>query len=221
MTRTRISFIASTALASIHGAALPALAQAPIAPAPGTEAAVVPAAPLMGPRSSDDLTGSVGFGTGVTSGTNTLIAPTDTLILKYWISDVLAVVPSLGLGITKANVGPTGWNLSPQALVAFVPWKSTSTRLSVGAGLGLSLHKNFYTTAGDPNSDTANAHIGIFIPIQAGVEHFFTRWFSMGIALNTRFFDYSKDGSNYTMKFFNIDSGASTNFLASLMFYTD
>ena len=109
MTRTRISFIASTALASILGAALPALAQAPIAPAPavapGSEAAVMPAAPMMAPRGSDDMTGSVGFGTGVTAGTNTLIAPSDTLILKYWLSDVLAVVPSLTLAVAKASGG--------------------------------------------------------------------------------------------------------------------
>jgi hypothetical protein len=169
------------------------------------------------------MTGSVGFGTGVTAGTNTLIAPSDTLILKYWLSDVLAVVPSLTLAVAKASGGGnTEWNFSPQALVTYVPWKSTSTRLSVGAGLGLSLHKNTSAT------DAANTHIGIAIPIQAGVEHFFTRWFSMGIAMNTNFFNYSKDGSTYTVNFFGVDTSASApatvapiNFLASLMFYTD
>jgi hypothetical protein len=219
MTRTRISFIASTALASILGGAMPALAQAPVAPppavAPAPEAAVMPAAPMMAPRGADDMTGSVGFGTGVVAGTS-FVAPSDSLILKYWLSDVLAVVPSLTLGITKVSGGaPTGWNFSPQALITYVPWKSTSTRLSVGAGLGLSFHKN--TSA----ADAANTHVGVAIPIQAGVEHFFTRWFSMGIALNTQFLNYSKDGSAYTLSFFNIDSPNTTNFLASLMFYTD
>ncbi len=225
MTRTKIYFIASTALASILGAAMPALAQAPIAPAPavapGTEAAVIPAAPLMGPRATDDMTGAVGFGTGVAAGTD-LVKPSELLILKYWLSDVLAVVPSLTLAVAKGSGGgPTAWNFSPQALVAYVPWKSTSTRLSVGAGLGLSFHKNTGT------DDTANTAIGITIPIQAGVEHFFARWFSVGIALNTNFLSYQKSGSTYTLGLFGVDSSKSAptvaplNYLASLMFYTD
>src|SRR5512140_1371369 len=76
MTRTRI--LSTTAIASILGVALPAFAQAPapapmyapapapmMAPAPAPEAASMPAAPMMAPRAADDMTGSVGFGTGV------------------------------------------------------------------------------------------------------------------------------------------------------------
>ena len=35
--------------------------------------------------------------------------------------------------------------------------------------------------------------VNIYVPIQAGVEHFFTRWFSMGIAAQSNLIDYQKD----------------------------
>ena len=63
----------------------------------------------------------------------------------------------------------------------------------------------------------------INVPITAGVEHFFTRWFSMGIAVGENLFSYTHPGggaSNTTS--FVIDTGATGAVLAgSAFFYTD
>jgi hypothetical protein len=194
----------------VLGAAAPALAQAP-APAPE---AMVPAAPMV--KAADDMTGAVGFGVGVAAGAQTLIAPNNVLFAKYWLDDTLAIVPQLTLGITKAKTGGvsgnTGWDFSPQVLALYVPWKATSTRLSVGAGLGLSLYKY------RPGSTSTETHIGFNIPIYAGVEHFFARWFSMSVGMADDFFRYTKDGPDaYTLKV-----GVNTLLFQGLLtFYTD
>ena len=241
MTRTRLSLISSTAVASLLGAALPAFAQAPApapmyAPAPAPMMApapepmpVMPAAPVMAPKAADDMTGSVGFGVGIVAGStgsttaangtttatgNLLIAPdTGNLMLKYWMSDAMAIVPRLTLTMFKTNpgtgAGPTAWQFNPEVLASFVLLKGASTRLTAGVGLGLYLSKNIVST-----TDTT---FGINIPIELGVEHFFTRWFSMGIAVHDQFVSYTKTGDAY-------DFGLSINTLAymgSLFFYTD
>ena len=119
---------------------------------------------------------------------------------------VLVVSPSLVFDITKP-AGPgsmTAWQFSPQAVILFVPFRSTSTRLLVGGGLGIRLQK----------TPPAATQVEFYIPIQAGVEHFFTRWFSMGIAAQFHLIDYRKD----TEFRFSIDT---TQLLGSLFFYTD
>jgi hypothetical protein len=171
----------------------------------------------MGP---DDMSGQVGFGAGVSAGTS-LIVPGAVINIKYWLSDVLAVMPQLQLQLLKAKGFDTSWRFNPSALILYCPWRTTSTRLSVGGGLGLTLEKwgvNPTTGAiGNPPSDTT---IGIRLPIYAGVEHFFTKWFSMGIAVQNDFLYYRKIGSAYTMAF-GIDTLNSTQVLGSLFFYTD
>ena len=221
MTR-RLSLISMTALASLLGAALPAFAQAPApapmyAPPPVMAPAqepmpVMPAAPVMAPKASDDMTGSVGFGTGVVAGTS-LVATNGVVAMKYWMSDAMAIVPRLTLTMSKVNpgtgAGPTAWQFNPEVLASFVLLKGASTRLSAGAGIGINLSKNL-----TPGPDTT---IGINIPIELGVEHFFARWFSMGIAMHDQFISYTKTGDAYTF-------GLSVNTLAymgSLFFYTD
>ncbi len=233
MTRTRIALISTTAIVSILGAALPAFAQAPApapmyapapgpatmmvpAPAPGTEVAVVPVAPVVMARPADDMTGSVGFGVGVGAGaaTTSLITTDNTVAIKYWMSDAMAIVPRLTFSMTKtrvppADAGPMAWQFNPEVLASFVLLKGASTRLAVGAGLGINLSKNIVS-----GTDTT---FGINIPIELGVEHFFTRWFSMGIAMHDQFISYTKTGDAYTF-------GLSVNTLAymgSLFFYTD
>jgi len=195
----------------VLGAAASAFAQTPAVAAPEPMA---PAAPMV--KASDDMTGALGFGVGVAAGAQTLIAPNNTLFAKYWMDDTLAIVPQLTLGINKSKVagvsGNTGWDFSPQVLALYVPWKSTSTRLSVGAGLGISLSKY---KAGNPGPDT---HIGFNIPIYAGVEHFFARWFSMSIGMAEDFFKYTKDGPNA----YSLAVGVNTlTFQGLLTFYTD
>ena len=186
-----------------------AFAQDPGQPPPATSVPP-PMQAMSAPKGSDDMTGSLGFGVGVAAGTS-LIIPGGTVSLKYWLSDVLSVVPALSFNIIKpaAPGSSTTWNFSPSAIVLFVPFRSTSTRFSVGGGLGIDLGKT--PTVAVPNPDT---RVGIFIPVQAGLEHFFTRWFSMGIAAQFHLIDYRKD-DRFSI---SIDT---TQLLGSLFFYTD
>jgi hypothetical protein len=94
------------------------------------------------------------------------------------------------------------------------PLQVPSTRLELGGGLGIALLK------AAPGTDTGFA---IAIPITAGVEHFFTRWFSLGIAVSENFFTYSHPGNGQpNTTTFTIDSGASGTVLGgSLFFCTD
>ncbi len=228
MTRTRLTLLTSTALASILGAALPAFAQAPapapapmyapapapapmMAPAPAPEAAVMPAAPMMAPKAGDDMTGSVGFGTGVVAGTS-LVTTDGTIALKYWLSDAMAIIPRLSLNIDKVKDTDTAWNIAPAVLADFTLLKGASTRLSAGAGLGLQFTKNMAPAT------TPDTYIAIGIPVQLGVEHFFTRWFSMGLGTTFDFLNYVKNGSapwSFDVEVSNI------RYMASLFIYTD
>jgi len=234
MTRTILT--ATTAIASLLGAALPAFAQAPApapmyaptpapmyapAPAPGyapapapapESAAVMPVAPVMAPRAADDMTGSVGFGAGVigTSSSTSLVALDDgTVFMKYWMSDVMSIVPRLSLTMTKIKDVDASWGFSPSVLVNFVLLKGASTRLDAGLGLGLQLAK-------DP-ATSEDTYIGLYIPVQMGVEHFFTRWFSMGIATGFNLISFAKQGDPWQM---NLEV-SNVRYLGSLTIYTD
>jgi hypothetical protein len=232
MTRTRLSLISSTAVASILGAALPAFAQAPApapmyapAPAPAPMYApplvqepmlVIPVAPVMAPRAADDMTGSVGFGTGVLAGTSLVVPDTGVLMLKYWMSDAMAIIPRLDLAIHKQQNVTAGWRFAPSVLADFTLLKGASTRLSAGLGLGLLFAKNQAAPLFAGGDQTAT-QIEIFVPAQIGVEHFFARWFSMGIAANFKFIDFQKQGTPWT---FDVAVN-NVNFLGSMFIYTD
>jgi hypothetical protein len=212
-------FVAGLAFVACFGVAASAFAQAP---APVTADTTTPPSMLPAPRSmgSDDMSGQVGFGAGVSAGTS-LIVPGAVVNIKYWLSDTLAIMPQVALKLYKQNDVDTNWQFSPAVLALHHPWKTTSTRLSVGAGLGLTLQKwNQNPTTGvmgAPPSDTA---IGIRIPIYAGVEHFFTKWFSMGIGVQNDLISYAKMGDSYAISF-GIDTANSTQAIGSLFFYTD
>jgi hypothetical protein len=216
MKRSLLRSFSMTAVATamLLSAAAPALAQEN--PPPTAGSVPPPMQAMAAPKGAEDMTGSIGFGVGVLTraATTTLVTSDSTVALKYWLSDVLAVSPSLAFSVVKPTP-PMGmspatdiqWTFNPQAVVLFVPFRSTTTRFEVGAGLGINLNKN-PTVSPDTN-------VGIFIPIQAGVEHFFARWFSLGIAASTRFFDYEKNNS---VTILNINTAA---YLGQLFFYTD
>ena len=65
----------------------------------------MPAAPVVAPKASDDMTGSVGFGVGVGSGTGTtsLVTTDNTVAIKYWMSDAMALVPRLTFTMAKSK----------------------------------------------------------------------------------------------------------------------
>lgn len=186
----------------------PAFAQE--SPPPGTNVPP-PMQAMSAPKGSEDMTGSLGFGVGVASGMQTLITTVDTVAVRYWLSDVLVVQPSFDFLYNKPSnplpgTGAT-WHFAPAAQVFFVPFRSTATRLEVGGGLGFLVGKQNAAN----NAPTA---VNIFVPIHAGVEHFFTRWFSMGLAAQSNIIEYAKDDHFSS-------SINTTTFVGQLFFYTD
>ena len=185
--------------------------------------AVMPAAPVVAPPAADDMTGSVGFGVGVSAGTSLVVPNTTSVMMKYWMSDAMSLLPRLSLTMEKIkDGGDTAWTFEPAVLANFVLLKGASTRFDAGLGLGLSLAKNTtpqYTGAtgsafvGDPTA----TYIGLFIPVQLGVEHFFTRWFSMGIAAGFNLVGFQKQGDPYQ---FDLEI-SNVRYMGSLFFYTD
>ena len=112
--------------------------------------------------------------------------------------------------MSKTKDVDASWGLAPEILADFTLLKGASTRLDAGIGLGFSVSK-------DPNATPSDAVLQIYIPVQLGVEHFFTRWFSMGIAINERFLDFYKQGTPWT-----IGVGLNTlSYMGSLFIYTD
>jgi hypothetical protein len=168
------------------------------------------------PKAPNDMSGEWGFGLGVEAGANALVKPNATISVKYWISDSVAIMPELMFGVGKKKNIDTNWRVAPGALVLFSPWKSTSTRLNLGAGLRLSIAKG----SADLGPPPPDATIDVMLPIYAGVEHFFTKWFSMGIAVQNDLVSYSKTGSAWTVGG-GFDSSSSTQAVGFLFFYTD
>jgi hypothetical protein len=177
----------------------------------------MPTAPLMPARISDDMTGSVGLGVGVDAGTSLIIPATGNLMLKYWMSDVMALVPRLEFLYSKTKDADARWQLAPQVLASFVLLKGASTRLSAGAGFGFGIGKNLSATPIVAGGDATAAQVQLFVPVELGVEHFFTRWFAMGIAVNEHFIDFKKQGSPWNMTIM----ANSVSYMGSLFFYTD
>ena len=196
--------------------AAPTAPESPISEVP--TAPTLPGAPgpmALAPKSGDDMSGSLGFGIGVAAGAE-LIGTTGVVGIKYWSSDTFALAPSLNFGFTKQKDVDASWQFSPELVLLFAPYKSTSTRFEIGAGLGMGLSKEGATVANPmPNTDT---RVDIYIPIQAGVEHFFTRWFSMGIAAHSKLFEFTQQGDAIQTISMTINS---TNFMGQLFFYTD
>jgi hypothetical protein len=165
------------------------------------------------------MSGQLGIGVGVGSGGagSSLISTKDAEInMKYWLSDTLAVMPQLALTVGTASGNSTAWRFAPAALVLYCPWRTTSTRLGVGGGLGLSFGKAAVASPA-PAPDTT---ITIRLPIYVGVEHFFTKWFSMGIAVQEDFLNYTKTGPVHSFNL-GIDNTTTTQAIGFLFFYTD
>jgi hypothetical protein len=199
-----------------------------MAPAPE---AVMPVSPLVAPKAADDMSGSVGFGVGVVSGTDLVKPDTGNLMMKYWVNDAMALVPRLFIGGTKYKDQDMSWAIAPSVLADFTLLKGASTRFSFGVGLGLLFAKNrtdgtatapatnvedqpgSTPFAGDPTA----TRIGIYVPTALNVEHFFTRWFSMGVGADFNLLDYQKQGDAWRFSF----ELSNVRYLGSLFFYTD
>jgi hypothetical protein len=180
----------------------------------------LPPPAVAAPRAADDMTGSVGFGVGIVAGStgssgadstagSLLIAPdTGNLMMKYWLSDSLAVMPMLSLQIHKVKGNDAAWSISPGAVALFNLLKGASTRFDAGLGLA------FFAGKTPPAADTT---IGIAIPAVLNVEHFFTRWFSMGVGAQMNILRFGKTGEQWQM---DVEL-SNVRYLGSLFFYTD
>jgi hypothetical protein len=174
------------------------------------------------------MSGQLGIGVGVVGGTDLIKTNDAVVMMKYWLSDLLAIVPELQLKMFKAKGVNTDWAISPKAIVLYCPFKTTSTRLSVGGGLALEFAKWGAAAAGAPpdlsparpGAPAPDTYIGISLPIYVGLEHFFAKWFSMGIALQNNFIAYGKQGTPWSISF-GIDNVNSYQAVGSLLFYTD
>lgn len=245
MTRTRSYLLTTTALASIVGAAVPAFAQAPapaqmyapapmyapppapapmVAPAPMQEPMpVMPVAPMMAPRAADDMTGSVGFGVGVIAGANDLVKPdVGNLFMRYFLSDSMSIVPKLTIAMTKQKDQDAAWAVAPEVSALFTLLKGASTRFDAGLGLGLEFGKFMAAPVqihdmGAPSTTIDKVYVAIYVPVTLGVEHYFTRWFAMGIWASSPVLAFGKQGDPWQ---FNVNIN-NTNYLGTLTFFTD
>jgi hypothetical protein len=179
-------------------------------PPPPEMAPMSPLPVATAPRASDDMTGSVGFGIGIGSSSQLLssnFAGTNNQVaLRYWTSDTLALQPAVNFTLAKGEGVDATWGLNPEFVALFVPLRGASTRMLVGGGLGITLNKV-------PMNDTA---FTFYLPVQAGVEHFLARWFSLGLAARSNFFAMAT-GTPWSIAM-NLNSMA---FLGSAFIYTD
>jgi hypothetical protein len=107
----------------------------------------------------------------------------------------------------------TTWSFEPSALAAYTLFKDASTRLSASAELGLALTKNK-----DPASAVnANTHVGLFVPVEIGVEHFLARWLSIGVSARYNFLNFWQQGSRRS---FDLEV-SNTEYQGSVFIYTD
>jgi hypothetical protein len=240
MKQHRGKLVAGLAIAASFGFAAAVQAQPvgapPSAPAPEMTAPMAaPPPPLLPPPpvaapGSDSMAGQLGLGAGVTAGTS-LIVPGGTIMLKYWLSDVLALMPQVQIKIVNQSGDiDTSWAIAPNAMFLYSPWKTTSTRLNIGGGLGLMFAKwGAAAAAGSvfPNlnatptsSPPDDMFIAIALPVHIGVEHFFTRWFSMGLAVQDNLLTYAKQGDAHQLTV-SIDDTRNITGLGFLFFYTD
>lgn len=203
----------------------PAMAPPPMVPAPE---AVMPVAPIVAPKAADDMSGSMGFGVGVIGGTSLVVPDTGNLMMKYWLNDAMALVPRLFITATKSKGQDMAWALAPAVLADITLLKGASTRFSLGIGFGFLFAKNRAATATDPGvenqplqgtlaGDPKATKIAVYIPTTLNVEHFFTRWFSMGVGADFNLLQYQKQGDpwNFAFELSNI------RYMGSMFFYTD
>lgn len=228
-------FVSATAAAQGASVTYPTAPQPPSAPAMptapsvpmGTDAVAVPTSPsgaaapgapmALVPKTPDDLSGAIGFGVGVTANSQ-LIGTSKDVGVKAWLSDTVALAPLLTFGYSKQKGMDASWRLRPEVVLLFVPFKSASTRFELGGGLGIDVGKNAPTATTPPATpQSTDTSFAISVPIQAGVEHFFARWFSMGIAARVPLVQFTTVGETNTISF-AIDS---TTLLGQLFFYTD
>jgi hypothetical protein len=178
------------------------------------------------------MTGSLGFGVGVGAGANDLVKPGAHIYMRYWFNDSLSILPSLQFKLYKQKDLDTQWAVAPSTQLVYCPWKTASTRLAIGGGIGLSFDKWSVKQAPDghrPDLDSQpafgsqpppNVTVFIYVPISAGVEHFFARWFSMGVLVTDRLVEYGKNGDQWTLAA-SIDNTKSLDMVGFLFFYTD
>lgn len=218
MFRPSAFFFVTATVAFLSSLCWSARAQVP-APAPGAppsaqvNAAPAVAAPAPVPVTVGDDAGAMGIGVGVVAGTSFIKPDTSVLTFKYWKSERVAIVPRLKFSVDKEKAQASTWSLEASTLLSFVLLRRGATRLSAGGGVGIALASNQYPATAVNTQD----HLGLLLPVEIGVEHFFTSWFSMGISASFNLLDVWKQGDAWAM---NVEV-SNTEFLGSVFFYAN
>ena len=203
-------------------------------PPPMVQAAppMLPPPPIVAaPNGPNDMTGSLGFGVGVGAGANDLVKPGAHIYMRYWFNDSLSILPSLQFKLFKQKDIDMQWAVAPSTQLVYCPWKTASTRFAIGGGIGMSFDKwaakgpdgqrpDLGSQPGLGSQPPPNVTVYIYLPISAGVEHFFARWFSMGVLVTDRLVEYGKNGDKWALAA-SIDNTKSLAMVGFLFFYTD
>jgi hypothetical protein len=178
------------------------VADPPPSPPPPAE----PAAPMAETRTGLDMAGALGFGVGLIPSTQ-IVGTSGQVAIKYWINNAMAIVPALNFRVDKAMDTDAQWAANPEVVLLFAPYAAKTTRFLRGGGLGADMDK----------MPPADVRFRLYLPVQAGAEHFFARWFSLGIAARMILFDYETQSDIWSMSI----AINSAQLLGSLFFYTD
>ncbi len=154
-----------------------------------------------------DMTGKLGVGVALDLASTTLVKFAPRVSLPYWLSDDLAIVPSLQFNFTKQKDVDANTIVNVSGMALYSLFKGKTTRFNVGGGLGLG-----FTKLG-----SADAIIGANIPVYLGVEHFFKEWLSLNVGAGMNLFAFTKQGDNWQMSF-DIDTAM---FMGGLTIYID
>jgi hypothetical protein len=182
-------------------------------------AGTAPPAPAQppAPAAATDLTGAIGFGVGLIPNTQLLVGTSAAVALKLWITNKVALSPLLSLRFEDPSGRDASWTVRPEVVVLFSPFASSSTRFQLGGGLGFSLVKPPAADVPTGNPAPTTTSFIFSLPLQAGVEHFFKPWLSIGIAARAPLIEITKE-HDFSQFALSLDS---TRLLAQLFIYSE
>jgi hypothetical protein len=142
---------------------------------------------------------SIGFGFGI-------YAPGDddawpfsmggTALMRYWAMDVLALEPKLKLMYAstddrQAETQDATFVINPELVLLGAPLRGKNTRFEIGGGLGIIYEAVAHEdTSGKQDLREATDTIGVTLPVEMGVEHFFAQWFSINVGVEFNLLSY-------------------------------
>jgi len=206
--------VAPAAVPAIQPAVAPVPAAAPAAPAPA------PASP----ESTSDInkSGTVGFGAALLggSGASPVTLGSD-LNLRIWVSDMIALQPSLVSNVDYDKTSHTTvFKSSPQLEVVIAAYRRKANRINVGIGAGYGMQGVHVQTTDTKSTDTSQS--SFFIPVELQLEHFFASWFSLQVGTRCTALRYTTTKPSTGSSSYSASSAIDSTVLKlGFMFYTD